>query len=492
MVTIPPSIPTSGLNVKRFRTILPALIAALTLLLAPGLSARAGILPEGTQVTIRDENKMGREFDQLIRSKMSMVGDTYITDYVDDLVQKIVRAKEPMPFRIKSAVVANPILNAFAIPGGYIYIFTGLIQEVDSESQLVGVIAHELAHVSQRHVASRIEKQSKVGMLSAAGMLAGAFLGIATGNSDAGTAVMIGSQSAATAAMLQYSQADENEADHVGLNSMVRAGYNPKGMPETFAIMQRNHWFDSGAQIPSYLSTHPGLSERISYLNDRIDRMPESFAAREDDNISLMHIQPLVRSRMSPAKTALAFYADKSPSELSAMDYIGKGIAQYRLKQIDEAEKSYATALEMDRKDPLVSREAGIFYFQTGRSKEAYRYLQMAVIKNNRDALGLFYLARLEAESGNLDRAAGYMSKVLDLVPEDAEVHYHLGKIMGESGDTYSGNLHLAYAAIYSADIRKAERHTGEAGRLATSQAQKDEVKKLREIIKKRTEILKK
>jgi len=454
------------------------------------VSARAGLMPES--VTIRDENKMGREFDLLIRSQMSMVGDTYITDYIANLVQTIVDAKEPMPFTVRSAVIANPILNAFAIPGGYIYVFTGLIQEVENDSQLVSVIAHELAHVSQRHVASRIEKQSKLGMLTAAGMLAGFLLGAATGNGDAGVAVMAGTQGAATAALLQYSQADENEADHVGLNSLVKAGYNPKGMTEMFSILQKNQWFASRAEMPSYLSTHPATATRISYLNDRISRMPAAFTERQEHNVTLKHIQPLIRSKMSPSETAMGYYKSKPIGEYTAMDYVGLGIVQLRLKDVAGAEQSYAKALEMDPKDPLVSREVGIFYFQTGRSKEATKYLQMAVIKNSRDALGLFYLARLEAENHNLDRAATYMRKVLDMVPEDAEVHYHLGRILGESGDTFSGNLHISYSAIYSGDLRKAQQFADQAEKAAKTPEQKDELKKLRDVIKARSEVLKK
>lgn len=474
---------------KRLFAMLPALMAILTLTLIPATTAYSGFLPGSKKITIRDENKMGQDFDRLIRSQMGMVGDTYITDYVDNMVQNIVKAKQPMPFRIKSAVIGNPILNAFAVPGGYIYIFTGLIQEVDSDSQLAGVIAHELAHVSQRHMASRIEKQSKVGMLTAAGMLAGLFLGAATGNGEAGAAMVMGAQGIGTATMLQYSQADEREADHVGINSMVKAGYNPLGMPETFEIMKKNQWFNSAnSAIPPYLSTHPGLSERIGYLTDRITRMPDIFSERQDTNITLKHIQPLVRSKMSPANTALAYYVAKPIKDYAAMDYIGRGIAQYRLKDMKGAEASYTKALEIDHKDPLVSREVGIFYFKTGRTKEALKYLQMAVIKNNRDALGIFYLARLQAESGNLDRAADYMRKVLKLVPEDWEVHFHLGKILGESGDTFNGTLHLGYAAIYSGNAAKANRHAAEAGRIATTDAQKNELGKLTKVIQERSQ----
>ncbi|MBC17151.1 Peptidase M48 Ste24p [Pseudodesulfovibrio profundus] len=468
---------------KRLSIIFAPLLALL-LIVTPAVSAHASILPK--KITIRDENEMGRNFDRLIRMQMGMVGDTYITDYVDTLVQRIVAAKRPMPFTITSAVVANPILNAFAIPGGYIYIFTGLIQEVESESQLAGVIAHELAHVSQRHMASRLEKQGKIGMLSVAGMLAGVFLGMA-GGGDAAQAVMMGTQGLAHTAMLKYSQDDEREADHVGLNSMVKAGYNPEGMPQTFEIMMKNRWFDSGANIPSYLSTHPGLTERISYLNDRISRMPPAFGEREDNDALLKRLQPMVRAKMSPANTALAYFNNKPKAEYSAMDYIGLGIAHQRLKDNKSALASFQKALEMDANDPLVSRETGIFFFKTGQHDKAFPYLQKAVIQNSRDALGLFYLSRLQADAGQSDRAIANMKKVLDLVPEDAEVHQHLGRMLGQSGDVFSGNLHLAYAAMYSGNIKKANYHAVQAEKDAKSDEQKKRLEDFQNTLKERT-----
>ncbi|MDC0335643.1 M48 family metalloprotease [Pseudodesulfovibrio sp.] len=473
---------------RKWLTIFPALLAALLLVLSPAVTAHAQF---GDKLTIRKENEMGREFDKIIRSQMPMVGDTYITDYVADLVNRVVEAKKPMPFRIQSAVVANPILNAFAIPGGYIYIFTGLIQEVNTESEIVGVIAHELAHVSQRHVASRLEKQQKIGLLSTAGLLAGIFLGVAggSGSAKAGQALMMGSQGLATTAMLQYSQDDEREADHVGMNSLVKAGYNPKGMPGTFEVMLKNRWFDSGSQMPTYLSTHPGLSERITYLNDRIKRMPEVFLERKDDNTTFHKVQVLVRAKMSPASSALAYFTDKKTTDYSPMDYVGLGIVQEKLKDRDKAEASFDQALHMDGEDPLVAREAGIFYFKTGNHTKAYKYLQKAVIQNKRDALGLFYLARLQEEADDYIHAADNMRKVLKLVPEDWEVHHHLGMILGEAGDTFNGNLHLAYAALYSNNLRKAHFHAKQAQAEAKTDAQKSQLQAFEAIIQERAKL---
>ena len=474
----------------RIHTILPALLAALTMILAPAGVARSGIIGPD-KLTIRDENKLGAQFDQLIRSQMPIVGDTYITSYVDKLVQDVVKAKRPMPFRITSTVIANPILNAFAIPGGYIYVFTGLIQESTSESQLVGVIAHELGHVSQRHVAQRIEKQKIVGMFSMVGTLAGLFLGVAGGKGSAkmGQALAMSSQGMATAAMLTYSQQDEQEADHVGMNALVGAGYNPMGMPQMFEIMMKNRWFDSGSQMPSYLSTHPGLADRIIYLKDRIKRMPASFTERKDDNTTLHKVQCLIRSKMSPATTAKAYWDSKPEKEFTAMDYIGKGNVLERLKDRDDAAACFAKALKMDGEDALVCREVGIFYFRTGNQNEAFKYLQKALIKNRDDALGLFYLAKLQARIKDYSRAAANMRKVMAMVPQDGEVHQSLGMILGESGDHFGGNLHLAYGALYYGNMRKADYHRQQAAAAATTDEQKKELETLDQTIKMRASL---
>jgi len=470
--------------------LLPALLAALMLVLAPAATARADLF--GDKITLRDEKKMGNDFDQIIRSRQNMVGDTYITSYVADVVARVVTGKRPMPFHIKSAVIANPMLNAFAIPGGHIYIFTGLIQAVETESQLAGVIAHELGHVSQRHVVSRIEKQKKISLLSTAGMLAGVLLGVAGGGNNAaqaGQALLVGSQGAATAAMLHYSQEDEREADHVGLNSMVKAGYNPEGMPRTFEIMLKNRWYDPGSNMPSYLGTHPGTEERITYLNDRIARMPKSFLERTDDNKRLKRIQALVRARMSPATTALAYWDDKKQSEYTPMDWMGRGITLERLKRMDEAQAAFEKALSLAKNDPLVVREAGIFFFKAGQADRSVVLLQKAAIMDKTDAMALFYLARLQTEAKQYGEAAKNMRKVNELVPEDWEVHHHLGMILGESGDIFGGNLHLAYAAVYSMRLDKARDYAQRARDLAQTEEQKDKLKDLDEVIKARAAI---
>lgn len=440
-------------------------------------------------LTLKKEREMGKEFDSMLRARMPMVEDPMITDYIKGIVDRIVEAKRPMPFEIKSAVINNQALNAFAIPGGYIYVFTGLILNVQDESQLAGVIAHELGHVSERHMARRLEKAKTVSIATMAGVVAGVFLGIAGGGHNAknlGSALIAGSQAGGAAAMLGYSRDDEREADHVGLSSLVKAGYNPKGMPEMFTLMQKKKWFSGGGDIPSYLSTHPGLTERTTYLNERISRMSDKFTERTSDNAMLKKVQVLLRSKLTTPEDALGYFKSIPDSDVTALDYMGRGIALLRLKKMAEAEEWYTKALALDENDPIILREAGWYYYKVGNSAKAAGLLQKSIIKKPDDALSMFYLSLLQAENGDYEQAIPTMRRVLQIVPEDGEVHYYLGKFLGESGDTFNGHLHLAYSYIYYMKKDKARYHLGKATALAKTPDQEEKVKEVKELLGKR------
>ena len=133
-------------------------------------------------VTIKDEKEMGHKFDVMIRANMPIVEDPEVSQYVNQIVDRLVKKIPPQPFNFKAAVILHNSLNAFAIPGGYVYVFTGLIMNMDKEEELAGVLAHELAHVTQHHVASRLERAQFVTL----GSLLLAIAGVAVGGSSGG------------------------------------------------------------------------------------------------------------------------------------------------------------------------------------------------------------------------------------------------------------------------------------------------------------------
>ena len=461
-------------------------LAALILVLAP---CRAWAL--FGSITVADEIEMGKKFDNAVRAQMGFVDDPEIVAYVKGVVDRVAPALPPQPWAIRSAVVAHNSMNAFAIPGGYIYIFTGLILNVDNEDELAAVIGHELAHVTERHVAKRMDQMRFISIASIAGMLAGVLIGTKGGGQTTnaiGQAVATGSMAGAQSAFLMYTRENEREADQVGINYLLKSGYNPDAMPQTFELMNKRRWFMTGDNIPSYLSTHPGLDERISYLRDRIRRMPAETVAREYQRAKFLRIQTLVRARMSGADTALAYYNNKPKAEMLCLDFAGKGIALERLKRVSQAEHEFETALACGENDPLVLREAGIFYFNKGDFAKAGPYLQKAGIMNPRDAMSLFFTARLMAERKDFKTAISTMERVVREVPEDSEVRLHLGRMLGESGNLFEAHLQLSYAALYGRDKKNTNFHLDRAKALAGTEEQKKRLAELQKAIGERFE----
>jgi predicted Zn-dependent protease len=433
-------------------------------------------------VGIKDEVEMGRKFDVLVRSQLPMIDDPEVCGYVRSIVDRLLGVLPPQPFRYTSGVIRNNAINAFAVPGGYVYVFSGLITEFDTESELAGVLAHELAHVTQRHVAARIER----GQMLTLGALLLAVAGIAAGGSAGGAAVM-GAMTASQSAMLNYSRIDETEADQQGFQYLVKAGYNPRGMAEGFRKIRRKSRM-SGGNIPTYLSTHPDLGERITGVLSRIESLPADIRGRGEDNSRFQRVKTLIRARYGDADTALQIFA-KSPSDCLAR--MGEGIVLSRRNKIPDAAKSFEAALRCAPNDPLVLREAGIFHYSRGNQGRAGELLQRAMAEDRDDYTARFYYARLMDETGRATEAHPYYREVLRYIPDDADVHEFYGRSLGKADLLFPAFLHLAYAAMYGNDRKKTEQFMGKAKAAARNQADRAELDRFNERYKERSEIWK-
>lgn len=159
-------------------------------------------------------------------------------------------------FAWETFLVRDRSVNAFALPGGFVGVHLGLIAMTGAPDELASVLAHELSHVTQRHIARRIAGDSRNSLLATAGLIAGIIAASRSGNANAVQAAIVGSQAAAAAASLSFSRDMEREADRVGFNVLSHAGYAPSGMVSMFERMeQAYHLMDSGAY--PYLRSHP-------------------------------------------------------------------------------------------------------------------------------------------------------------------------------------------------------------------------------------------
>ena len=396
------------------------------------------------EFTVKDEAELGKKFNILVKSQLPLVQDPEITAYIDDLVARLAKTMPPQPFPFTASVVRHNAINAFATPGGYVFVFTGLILAMNHEAELAGVLAHEMAHVTQRHIASRIQKGRMVSILSIVGALAGAFMG-----GEGGSAAMAGSMAAGQAAMLSYSRTDENEADQVGMNYLTKAGFNPQGMGGAFKVLGRKQIM-MGSKIPSYYSTHPDINQRADDMAQRVARLPEAQRKKPDNDARFMRIQTLVRGRYSDPDTAERAFAKQLEKGPNALALMGQGILWSRLNRINDATAAFAKAMELAPKDELIIREAGRFHYTKGNRDQGVALLRRAVDMDSKDIMARYYLARVQGDEGKLNEAIENTRLVLRVVPEDVELHEMLARLHGQNNQMFLAYLHMAYAALYS------------------------------------------
>lgn len=429
-------------------------------------------------VSLKDEKEMGRKFNVMVRSHLPLVEDPEVRQYVADVLKRLVRAIPPQPFEFQSAVILHNALNAFAVPGGHVFVFTGLIMNMDNEAELAGVLAHELAHVTQRHVASRMERAQFLTI----GSLLVAIAGIALGG-PAGAAAAVTAAGAGQSAMLNYSRLDESESDNLGLQYLLAAGYPARGMVDSFKLLRQKSWM-SGVNVPTYLSTHPAIGDRVNTMAAKIAAMPAGKKNASLDNRRFKRVQTLLWGRYGDEKVALQRFGGKD-----GLSLMGRGMVLSRLNRIPEAEKAFDQALTAAPNDPLVLREAGIFHYRKGSLAKAEGLLTTALRFDPRDYMASFFYGRLLDDGGRRREAQSRYADVLRHVPQDPEVHEALARSYGNAGNSYLAHIHLAYSALFANKRKLAQKYLDQSRKLSEKAADKKPFRKLEAAYKERKEI---
>ncbi len=208
------------------------------------------------------EHELGQQFLRAVRAQTPGFEDPLVIDYLEHLIFRLAEHSDLEDRRLYIILIKNPTINAFAAPGGILGINHGLFLHAETRHEFSAIIAHELAHLSQRHFARGIDASKKAGVISIAGLLTGAILA-ATAGGDAGMAALAGSQGLASAQKLSYSRTREAEADRIGIGTMMRADLDPRAMAYMFERLDRLTR-GNGDQIPEFLRTHPVTKSRIS------------------------------------------------------------------------------------------------------------------------------------------------------------------------------------------------------------------------------------
>lgn len=215
-------------------------------------------------ISVDQEIQIGRQANAQMRKDVPELRDPVVTAYVNDVGRRLVRVA-PGPKYPYSFVVANTReINAFSLPGGPVWIHRGVLQVATNESQVAGVLAHEIAHIAQRHAAAQL---TKVAIANWGLGLLGAMLG----NAGGAGAVQVAGGFLASGAFLKFSRDDERDADKVGLVLLTRAGWDARGMIELFDILRREQGRDPSS-VEAFFSSHPSPQERIAELRTGVAR----------------------------------------------------------------------------------------------------------------------------------------------------------------------------------------------------------------------------
>ncbi|MDG1215348.1 MAG: M48 family metalloprotease, partial [Luminiphilus sp.] len=262
------------------------------------------------------EYELGRMWLRSFRGQAPLVTDPLLYGYLENLVFELVQHSELQDRRIELVIVDNPTINAFAVPGGVIGVHNGLFNYAVTEDEFATVMAHEIAHISQRHFSRRMEQAQEQGPMQLAALLAGVLLA-ATVGSDAGLAAMTTAQGLAQDAQLRYSRANEAEADRVGLRTLYNAGMDPYAAPQMFERMYAATRYSQGDRIPEFLRTHPLSEKRIADTRARAMQYPKQIRSVSLD-YQLMRARVAVQSAQTPEEAVAQFRSAAEGDPISA------------------------------------------------------------------------------------------------------------------------------------------------------------------------------
>lgn len=447
---------------ERFRMVdlarkLTVFCAAASLVLLPALSAAQINLPDigspaDAVLSKNEENRLGRAIMAQIRASGEVVEDPQVTEYINEVGYRLAaQANADGNHEFSFFVVDSSVVNAFALPGGFIGVHTGLLDATRSEDELAGVLAHEVAHVTQRHIARRIHATQRQSILSTAIMLGAILAGVAGGaDGDVMQGAIAVAQGTAAQQQINFTRSNEYEADRVGIRALAAAGFDPQGMASFFEVISRGttpHEY----RVPEFLRTHPVSSARIAEARGRA-RDYDPIHTADSITYGIAKARLKVASAQTP-EAAVAFYEREEYEYQSDVERYGRAVAYLRAGRNDEALRVFEELASKDPKviayhiglaDALLATEAiaaSIDTFERGRELFP-RNLPLTI-----------HYAEALLRIGEADEAHTMLLDLLNVVPPTPEQVRLISRAAIEAGETAEAHYYMAEYRLMIGDL---------------------------------------
>jgi len=395
-------------------------------------------------VSLDMEREIGQQLLRQVRAQVPTARDPILEYYTELNLYRLAEHSDIKRSELYPVLIDAPEINAFAAPGGVVGINLGLYLAAEDVHEYSAVIAHELAHLSQRHFARQIEMQQRQTLPYLAAMLASIAIA-ATGGGDAGLAAISATQAAAQSSALRFSRGREQEADRVGIDTLYAAGMDPAAMARMFERMQRAYRFSR--RPPEFLLTHPVSESRITDARSRVNAFPAATYT-DDRDYQLMRARAQVHFAPTPSHAVQQFKDAIEKSGGADWAYYGLAIALNRAGDPTAA---------LDTLKPIADRQSGaILYVATeaelqiaaGNFHDAIDKLSYQLVINpGNKPLSMLYAEALTGAGRPKDSVA-VLRKLSAEHPQDLDVWYELAETAGLAGDVLG--VHLARAEYFA------------------------------------------
>ena len=401
--------------------------------------------PSGNLLNPTEEQRLGQAFMRSIRAIQPVITDPLLNAYIQNLGGKLAgNSNQPgRPFHF--FLIKDPQINAFAGPGGYIGVYTGLITTTESESELASVVAHEIAHVTQNHLVRRFDAVQRMSLPMTALAAAAMVLGAAAGNAAAGVAAASGLQAAMAQTEINFTRANEEEADNIGIQTLAKTGFDPQAMPTFFERMGLSTRLYDDGKLPEFLRTHPVTSNRIADARGRAGTYPYR---QYPDSLEYHLLRTTLKGdQFENPQQAVVFF---------------RGTIKERRFRNEEAERyGYARALIADKQYQAASQQIDLL-LRKRPEHIAYIALQALLLKEqgdpeqalqvHTDGLELYpgsypltiYCTELLLIQGQADAALKLLESQIRGMPGEARLYKLSARAAGMLGKDNLGHQYLA------------------------------------------------
>lgn len=430
-----------------------ALIAAFTLAMGAAVAAPNSLPAMGevanSALTRAQERDLGRQMMAQVWRHLPLLDDPEINAYLQDLGQRLATHSDAPDLDYHFFVLDVPTINAFAMPGGYIGVNAGLILSARSESELAGVLAHEIAHVTQRHLARRLEASQRVGLQNTALLLAAILIGMQ--NPDAGTAAVAAGMAGSIQQQLNYSRAFEHEADSLGIRMLAAANLDPQGMPSFFSRLAETTRYQN--RPPEYLSTHPVTEARVAESSSRAASMTPSKVF-ESTTFRYMQYRLQVQQSSSPRVQDYEALVRQADAAAQPAARYGLALAHAGNRNYEQARELLQALLREQGEEPSLLLALARVEREAGRLEQSQQLYEQAIALYPGHLPARLGLAELLLQTGAAEQAYWTLNRALP--SREPAVYWQLAKAAAAAGRGKEPQLAMAEYYALRGDLEAA------------------------------------